>query len=204
MPTYKLTYFNAKGIAEAIRMLLSYSGKEFQDVRVEYSDWVNNLKHKMYFGKLPILEIDDKVVHQSMAICRYLGEEAGLSGKNNWENLQIDMTADSFLDFKTHVVDLFFEKEKEVKKKKLLVMQNETVPFYLERFDKIIKENGGYFALDKLSWFDFYFVGYSEVMEAIVEEKVCEKYPHISQLRKKLHDIPNIQQWIKKRPSTQF
>lgn len=40
MPTYKLTYFNIQGLAEPIRMLLSYGGIEFEDVRVEKDkDW---------------------------------------------------------------------------------------------------------------------------------------------------------------------
>lgn len=39
-PTYKLTYFNIQGIAEPTRMLLSYGGIKFEDVRIEKDkDW---------------------------------------------------------------------------------------------------------------------------------------------------------------------
>lgn len=39
-PTYKLTYFNIQGLAEPIRMLLSYGGIKFEDVRIEKDkDW---------------------------------------------------------------------------------------------------------------------------------------------------------------------
>lgn len=50
------------------------------------------------FGKLPTLEIDGKVICESSAICRYLAVEAGLSGKNDWENLQIDMIVGTVMD----------------------------------------------------------------------------------------------------------
>jgi hypothetical protein len=38
-PTYKLTYFNTKGLGEPIRWLLSYGGVEFEDNRIEKADW---------------------------------------------------------------------------------------------------------------------------------------------------------------------
>jgi hypothetical protein len=38
-PTYKLTYFNVKALAEPIRFLLSYGGVEFEDYRFEKEEW---------------------------------------------------------------------------------------------------------------------------------------------------------------------
>jgi hypothetical protein len=52
------------------------------------------------FGKLPVLEIDGKQVHQSIAICRYLGKKFGLNGSNDCEALEIDMIVDTFADFR--------------------------------------------------------------------------------------------------------
>ena len=39
-PTYKLSYFNVKGLAEPIRFLLSYGGIEFEDHRIEKEEWL--------------------------------------------------------------------------------------------------------------------------------------------------------------------
>lgn len=48
MAQYKLTYFQLRGKAEAIRMTFSVAGVEFEDVRVSIDDWVSKLKHCEY------------------------------------------------------------------------------------------------------------------------------------------------------------
>lgn len=39
MPQYKLTYFNLRGRAEISRYLFAYSGKKYEDHRIEAADW---------------------------------------------------------------------------------------------------------------------------------------------------------------------
>jgi len=36
---YKLFYFDSRGWAEAIRLILHYAGEEFEDVRYTIADW---------------------------------------------------------------------------------------------------------------------------------------------------------------------
>jgi glutathione S-transferase len=55
----------------------------------------------MPFGKLPVVEVDGKKVYQSIAICRYLGRQAGIAGSNDWEALQIDMAVDTLNDIRS-------------------------------------------------------------------------------------------------------
>lgn len=40
MPEYKLTYFNCKGLGEAIRFLFAYGDIDYEDNRIEERDWV--------------------------------------------------------------------------------------------------------------------------------------------------------------------
>lgn len=40
-PTFKLRYFNIKGLAEPIRFVLAYAGQEYEDIRVSHDDWPN-------------------------------------------------------------------------------------------------------------------------------------------------------------------
>jgi len=54
----------------------------------------------MPFGQVPVLEIDGKVVNQSVAISRYLAKKAGLTGNNEWETLLIDVAIDNIYEMR--------------------------------------------------------------------------------------------------------
>lgn len=54
----------------------------------------------MPFGKVPVVEIDGKVLNQSTAICRYLSKKAGLTGSDDWESMLIDIAVDNFHDLR--------------------------------------------------------------------------------------------------------
>jgi len=54
----------------------------------------------MPFGKVPVLEIDGKVLNQSTAITRYLSKKAGLAGSDDWESLLIDIAVDNIHDLR--------------------------------------------------------------------------------------------------------
>lgn len=54
----------------------------------------------MPFGQLPVLEIDGKIVNQSVAISRYLAKKAGLAGKDEWESLLVDVAIDNIYEIR--------------------------------------------------------------------------------------------------------
>uniref|UniRef100_A0A0L8HMK4 GST N-terminal domain-containing protein n=1 Tax=Octopus bimaculoides TaxID=37653 RepID=A0A0L8HMK4_OCTBM len=77
MPSYTLHYFNHRGRAEICRMLFAAAGIQYNDRRIESSEW-NNMRSKMPCSMMPILEIDNRhQIPQSMAIARYLAREFG-------------------------------------------------------------------------------------------------------------------------------
>jgi glutathione S-transferase len=51
-------------------------------------------------GQIPILEIDGKVMSQSISICRYLAKKVGLAGSNDLESFDIDSVVDTCNDFR--------------------------------------------------------------------------------------------------------
>lgn len=52
------------------------------------------------YGKVPYLEIDDLFLHQSMAMCRYLAQKHGLTGKNATDAIEADIMADTVNDIR--------------------------------------------------------------------------------------------------------
>lgn len=200
----KLTYFNIMGLGETLRFMLSYMGKEFEDFRIpDYSQWINTYKKEMPFGKLPLLEIDGKKYHQTPSLCRWLGKKCGLAGDNDDEALEIDMILDSFSDFRSTVWTYFYNTDKENKQRIRPRIIESVTPYYLEKFDAIIKEHG-YLANGKLSWADIYFVAILGYFSFISETDICGKYENIRDLRDRIHAIPNIQKWVEKRPTTHW
>lgn len=59
-------------------------------------------------GQLPVLEIDGIQVYQSLAIARYVARLVGLAGKDDWENLQIDIAVDNVNDFRASKIFFLF------------------------------------------------------------------------------------------------
>ena len=51
-------------------------------------------------GQMPILQIGNKTMFQSLAICRYLAKKIGLSGVNEWEDAEIDMVVYTVTDLR--------------------------------------------------------------------------------------------------------
>ncbi|KAE8573026.1 glutathione S-transferase isoform X2 [Halyomorpha halys] len=163
-----------------------------------------NISHNlaMPFGKVPVLEIDGKKVHQSTAICRYLGKQAKLAGKNDWEALQIDVAVDTLHDMRLAIINYWYDENEESRAKKQGPLMNEILPFYLSKFDELVKENNGYLANGQLSWGDLYFVAASEYSIKMIEFDFYEQYENLKRLRDNVLSIPQIQEWMNKRPKT--
>ncbi|XP_049803132.1 glutathione S-transferase-like isoform X2 [Schistocerca nitens] len=202
-PKYKLTYFPVTGLAEPIRFLLSYGKIEFEDERCDKDKW-QSLKESMPFGQVPVLEIDGKKLCQSTAICRYLGKQVGLSGANDWENLQIDMAVDTVSDIRMKIASPAYETDEALKEKKKAAVINESLPFLLPRLDKLVKENGGYLANGKLSWADLYFVALLDALNLMIGFDITKDYSNLSALKNTVLEIPAIKEWIAKRPKNEL
>jgi len=74
-PTYKLTYFNVKALAEPIRFLLSYGGIEFEDHRIEKEEWAQLKPCKSSH----ILCLHTHTVMDGVAGCAVLTQESQVS-----------------------------------------------------------------------------------------------------------------------------
>nr|CAD7400446.1 unnamed protein product [Timema cristinae] len=202
-PKYKMIYFNGLGLGEAIRFLLSYGKQEFEDYRFEEEQWPT-IKPTMPFGRTPVLEIDGKITHQSVAICRYLAKQFGLAGKDDLENLEIDAIVDTFTDFRSEIGSYYYDANEASKAKKKVTLLNETVPYYLKKFDETVKDNGGYFVGGKLTWADLFFVSRLYYLDWMVGHDLVEKYGNLKAHKEKVLAIPSIKAWIEKRPFAEY
>ncbi|KAL7015378.1 hypothetical protein ACKWTF_016417 [Chironomus riparius] len=201
--SYKVYYFNFRGLAEPIRFMLKYNGTEFEDVRIERENWPE-WKDKMPMKQMPVLEIDGKKYFQSVSICRYLATKFGLSGKNADENLEIDSVVDTFVDMRLKVTQAFMlpEDQKEAAMKKVL---EETIPLYLSKLNSLAEENDGYLACKRLTWADIYVTSLSALINFIGKgQDLFATYPALKKVIDTVESIENIKKWIAERPVTEY
>lgn len=202
MPSYKLTYFPVKALAEPIRFLFSYAGIDFVDDRFDRDDWPK-IKPNMPFGQVPVLEIDGKKISQSVAIARYLAKQCGLAGKDDLEAMEIDAIVDTIHDLRAKIAAYHYENNEAVKATKLEIAK-EQVPYFLERLDAQVQKNGGYFVGGALTWADLSFVAILDYLNDMMKEDIIEKYENLKQLKQKVLELPAIKSWIEKRPQSEM
>merc|ERR1719276_466167 len=56
-PSIKLTYFDIEGAAECVRLALTLAGAEFEDNRIDFSEWAS-FKSTTPYGQVPVMNID--------------------------------------------------------------------------------------------------------------------------------------------------
>lgn len=204
-PTIKLTYFNARGRGEIARLVFAYGGIQFEDNRIEFSDWPA-LKAKTPFGGLPILEVDGEMFGQGLAINAYAAQTAGCYGASPLEKLKIDSIALAREDLLVAITKWHFEADAEKKKTEEVKLFGEIFPMYLGKFNTFVKENpkkSGYMVGSKLSLADIVMV---EAVQGIMEQDAgaLDNYPELKALREKVINSNGIKEYLAKRPKTDF
>lgn len=101
MPHLKLTYFDAVGRGEPIRVALFLNGLAFEDHRVQYPEFAA-LKAQGAFplGSVPVFTIDDVPYAQTASVLRYVARlgSAELYPTDPLTALRVDTVLDTFND----------------------------------------------------------------------------------------------------------
>lgn len=155
-------------------------------------------------------------------MARYLARQYKLAGKDDLEAAQVDSIADLQKDvgaklqpyfavvagraegrvcqFKKFIQFLNLGNKDELKKTILLP----TLEQYLPIFEKLLKDSGsGFFVKSGVTWVDFFIAEGFVTMTGLAGDVVA-KYPWISEYVKRVHSVPQIKDYIAKRPVTPF
>uniref|UniRef100_F1L9T7 Glutathione S-transferase 1 n=1 Tax=Ascaris suum TaxID=6253 RepID=F1L9T7_ASCSU len=204
IPQYKLIYFNGRGRAETIRLLFAQAQVKYEDVRIEKDQWPT-LKESMPFGQLPVLEMDGKRLAQSHAIEKFLARMFGLNGGDDWEAAKIDELILGLEDLFQKIVPWFKEQD-EAKKIEIFkkLFDDEVTPFF-RRYEQFLEKNGtGFFVGHDLSLADLAVFNMLSFFDSKLMPGHLKKYPHLDKFVHKIGELPNIKEWIEKRPRTDF
>merc|ERR1712183_585615 len=120
-----LCYWDIRGLAQPIRLLLAHTGTEYEDRQLscgpgpkfDKSCWFDNkFSLGLDFPNLPYYLDGDIKLTQSNAILRYIARQHGLAGATDKERALVDMMAEESMDFRNGAVRLFYSPDFESKK----------------------------------------------------------------------------------------
>lgn len=152
MSKFKLTYFDFDGgRGEPARLVLSIAGIEFEDRRVPLDAW-SDLKPRMPYHAVPVLEVDGQELTQSNTINRYVGKLANLYPSDPWQAALCDEVMDAVEDIGQQIVATFPIKDADEKRRARERLSARPIPLYLSRLHTQLQQRGGqYFADGRLT-----------------------------------------------------
>ena len=213
----KLTYFNVRGLAETIRMLLAVAKVEYEDYRypLEVIDMSTHQMVKEEFdsdkaegkllkslNKVPFLEVDGVVIPQSKTIERYLAVKYNMMGSNDLESARIDSICEYVRDFK----DMYQKvRTSENKEDDMNTWFTVTLVERLSLLDNILDVDG-YSVGSSTSLSDIvlysFITGFFDNKEAAINATLAT--PKLRMIIERVDSIPEMHSWLASRPKTDF
>ncbi|CAB3400942.1 unnamed protein product [Caenorhabditis bovis] len=192
----KLTYFDIRGLAEPIRLLLTDKQIPFEDHRVSREEWAE-LKPKMIFGQIPCLFSGDEEIVQSGTILRHLGRVHGLNGTNESETTFIDMFHEGLRDLHTQYTRMIYTNYEAGKDEFI----KETLPTFLKRIEKLFhtfKSGEQFVAGNKESYADYVLFEELDIM-LILNPSALDETPALKKFHERFAARPNLKNYLNKR-----
>ena len=205
MSTYKLYYFNGRGLAETSRLIFAAAGEKYEDIRIERDDWP---KHKpdMPLGQMPVLEYNGVKLTQSKAIARFLANQFHLAGKDTLEQAKVDAVVDTINDTLAPMMKLRTETDEAKKAELTKKFVGEELPQALKSLETLATQygNGGaFFVGNQLTWADLLFHNFATIYLEL-DADALKNFPWLAKNRQEVEHQPKIAQYLKQRPVTAF
>jgi len=197
----QLGYWKIRGLAQPIRLLLTYVGEDFEDKQYEQGDapgysrdaWMS-VKPKfgeiLDFPNLPYYIDGDVKITQSNAILRHIARKHKLDGETAVEKAVVDMLLDVVMDLRNAVVRLCYNKDYESLKGDHL----KSVQASFALYEKKLGDND-WFAGNKITVPDFHF--YEMFAQHLLMFPGCfDAYPKIKAFVARFENLPKVKEYL--------
>lgn len=200
MPT--LGYWNLRGLAQHIRLLLAYTETEYSEKTYELdtsapekSNWfAEKFTLGMPFPNLPYYTDGDITLTESNAVARYIARKNGLDGETEQEKVIIDMFENLTYNFHIDLARVCygpeFEKNSAEYKAKL--------PDKLKQYAGFL-EDKKFVAADKPTLADFHFYDLLCILKAF-DPEVINSFPIIVAYMVRFEHLPTIKAYQESSP----
>eukprot|EP00092_Neocalanus_flemingeri_P004998 GFUD01005374.1.p1 GENE.GFUD01005374.1~~GFUD01005374.1.p1 ORF type:complete len:230 (-),score=49.64 GFUD01005374.1:77-733(-) len=195
-----LCYWNIRGLAQPIRLLLEFTGTEFEDKKLtmegpptyDKSCWFD-IKDKLGldFPNLPYFIDGDIKITQSNAILRHIARKHDLCGDSVAEKARVDMMADCAMDLRNSIVRLVYNPEFDT----LLPQYIENLPAVLESFSKFLGPKP-WFVGQKITFVDFPMYELLDQLRLMIPNCLTN-YPKLIQFLERFEKLPKIAAYMK-------
>lgn len=149
-----LTYFDIRGRAEVIRLILEEAAAPYRERRVQEQEWAA-VKPTLPFGQMPVYQEGELLIPQSHAIYRHLARKYGLYGQDERERVRCDIVEEVFVDAQ-NVLGTFYWSPKFAEQRG--EFERTRLPELLARLERLLAENErgrGFWVGRALSYVDF-------------------------------------------------
>jgi len=198
----KLGYWKIRGLAQPIRLLLTYVGAEFDEDLYEQGDAPDYSREKwtdvkdslgLDFPNLPYLIDGDVKITQSNAIMRYLGSKYSLLGENNKVMGTSEMMLEEAMDVRNALVRLVYSQS-----------YDKQVDGYFTKFVERLKKLDAYLDKGKKEWFaagknpticDFHLYELLD-QHRLMRPECLEAYPNLKAYLDRFEALPKIKAYL--------
>jgi len=212
IPVYKLTYFVSRGYAEVSRLILHYKRIPFDDIRVnvdEYSYYKNTLKP---YGTLPVLEFQGEKLSEAVAIARFLARRHGLAGANEWEEAKTDALVDLRMKFGQEIqtyIALSIHTPPNVDISSFIKQSFQesfmpAVEKYAPKLEELLQNTKkGWLMSSGITYADFVIAELTDTIQNFYNlYKV--RFPLLAQHSERVHQLPELQEYLRSRPYSRY
>jgi len=212
MTTYKLHYYNGKGLGEVSRYLFALAKQSYEDHRyVDEEDnepdfpTMEDLKSsgKLPFDQVPILEVTKDghtiTIAQSNAIQRYLSRTFGYLGSSSEENAIIDSLVEDYIDVRREYGPIPRLQDKEEQARQYEKFYGVTLPKHLGFLQRFVHQGSNYLSGNHISLADvcwFYLFEYFNNQDLV--GKLLSSHPWFVTWRERVHGL--LAEYIANRP----
>jgi glutathione S-transferase len=189
-----LTYFDIRGRAECVRLLLEEAGVVYEDRQITNAEW-QKLKPRTPFGQLPLLQIGDVELVQTMAILRHLARTYGLSGETEAEQTRCDIAIEAIRDADHNLGSIVWTPGFE--RNRGSIIEND-LPGHLVPLERFLAEGlagGSFWAGESITLADVVAFAYLENTEALFPGALSST-PKLAEFRDQMAARPHIHAYL--------
>jgi glutathione S-transferase len=196
-----LGYWNIRGLAQPIRLMLSYAEEQFEDKLYKYgpapeysrSDWTNvKFTLDLDFPNLPYYIDGDQKITQSLAIMRYLARKLELEPETEDEKMRSDIAEQQFADFRMGLARISYDPNFDTLKEVYL----KNLPQALKLWSTFLGERKYFACQDKITHVDF--IAYEALdVHRLLSPECLDAYDNLKSFMERFEALPTIAKYMK-------